>query len=140
MKTSKMHGVLLKGQSGTSREGESQAKAVHEPIIDFAHLELFTEGDLDQEKMLTDIFLVVGEIALEAMKAHISGESSSDAWNAAAHKLRGSSAQIGANGLSVLCLEAERGSRFSQKEKEALFIDIEASFMQIKSFFESRQI
>ncbi len=110
-----------------------------EEVINLEHLELFTDGDLDQEKMLSEVFLSVGSHSLQIMEAHLRGENKNEAWNAAAHKLKGSSAQIGADALSGLCLRAEQESEFSQMEKKKLYLVVEQEFMKVKMFFESRQ-
>jgi signal transduction histidine kinase/CheY-like chemotaxis protein len=142
----KLHEVLLRWLSGKSNGNESSEDAAkpvtgadEDILIDMEHLELFTEGDLDQEKILTDVFFAVGQKALEAMKAHVDGQNPDDAWNAAAHKLKGSSAQIGANSLSALCLKAEHESLLSKDQKREMLSEIESSFMKLKRFFEKRQ-
>jgi signal transduction histidine kinase/CheY-like chemotaxis protein/HPt (histidine-containing phosphotransfer) domain-containing protein len=142
----KLHEVIIrwiKGETPDAAETGAAEEAIKSPgaeeIIDLSHLELFTEGDLDQEKMLADLFVTVGEGSLKILKAHISGENTNDSWSAGAHKLKGSSAQIGANHLSALCLKAEHESQLPFEEKRALLAEIENSFEKVKEFFKARQ-
>jgi PAS domain S-box-containing protein len=136
---------LLKDENDAAiAAGSAQQQATNsdgaETIINIEHLELFTEGDLNQEKMLADVFLKVGLSSLDIMQAHIKGEKTDADWNNAAHKIKGSSAQIGADSLSALCLNAEKGAPgLSLEEKRTILAEIEASFGKVKDFFESRQ-
>ena len=108
-------------------------------IIDLRHLELFTEGDLDQEKMLSDIFLKVGAESIEVLRAHQDLVDGSESWRHAAHKLKGSSAQIGAHSLCAQCLKAEQECLSSPIAKKNMLADIEKGFALVKGFFQQRQ-
>jgi CheY-like chemotaxis protein len=142
----KLHEVLyrwlLKEEDNKAvprEEKNNSDNASRAQIINIAHLELFTDGDLDQEKILSDAFVSVGEGSLKVMKDHLAKMSSNDDWNMAAHKLKGSSAQIGADNLSAWCLKAENVSGSILAEKESLLANIEEEFMRVKTFFEDRQ-
>ncbi|QQG35385.1 MAG: response regulator [Micavibrio aeruginosavorus] len=142
----KLHDVLYRwlleeGQDTVSGEKAEQIlKGEEETIVNLSHLELFTEGDLGQEKILAEVFLKVGMGSLDVMQAHINGEKSEADWSGAAHKLKGSSAQIGADSLSALCLQAEKKTAsLSLEEKKCILSEIENSFGKVEEFFESRQ-
>jgi CheY-like chemotaxis protein len=107
--------------------------------VDITHLELFTEGDMEQEKMLANIFLTVGEATLAVLRQHIGGEKSEVDWKMATHKLKGSSAQIGAQVLAAACLKAESGYSSPQEEKMLLLANIEVGFENVRAFFMDRQ-
>jgi CheY-like chemotaxis protein/HPt (histidine-containing phosphotransfer) domain-containing protein len=109
-------------------------------IIDLEHLSLFTEGDLEQEKILADVFLTIGDDTLAILQAHLKGANTNDDWRHAAHKLKGSSAQVGANPLSVVCLEAEKMHESAVAEKEKSLLRVKAEFSSVRKFFESRQV
>lgn len=90
--------------------------------------------------MLADVFQESGEEALDMLRAHISRSTPDNDWKTAAHKLKGSSAQIGANSLSDACRKAQEGfSRLSKNEKQALLAEIERCFQEVCGFFEKRQ-
>jgi CheY-like chemotaxis protein/HPt (histidine-containing phosphotransfer) domain-containing protein len=135
---------LLKQEDKTTdilQSVSSQNSSATETIVNLEHLELFTEGDLDQEKIISDAFLSAGQSSLEVMRFHLDGQKTEEDWNRAAHKLKGSSAQIGADSLSVLCLNAEKeSSNLPLEEKKTLLAEIEIEFRRVKAFFESRQV
>jgi CheY-like chemotaxis protein len=129
---------LLKNENDAQKKLSGSTPAA-EMVINLSHLELFTDADLDQEKLLADAFLSAGVTALKVMQDHILGKATEADWNVAAHKLKGSSAQIGADGFSAICLKAQHGSHLSLEEKQALLKEIDISFRKVKAFFESRQ-
>ena len=123
------------------REKESALAASPQgEIINLPHLELFTEGDLDQEKMLADVFLKGGAESIEVLKAHQGVTDENDSWMHAAHRLKGSSAQIGAHSLFKLCLKAEQEFDATPDEKKNMLADIEKMFAVVKDFFQHRQL
>lgn len=107
--------------------------------VDLDHLALFTDGDPKQEQIYSGIFLSVGEEILGVMRGHIQGEKSTEEWKQVVHKLKGSSAQIGANNLLAICKEAESKDAASLADKQELLTRIEGDFATVKRFFEDRQ-
>jgi len=103
-------------------------------IIDLSCLELFTEGDLDEEKKLADLFLGVGKESIGLLKQHINSKNND--WKNSAHRLKGSAAQIGAHRLSALCLKAEQSPL---EERDLILVEIETGFTAISDFFQRRQ-
>lgn len=141
----KLHDVLSRwllktGAAESKEEGIVPESQIKQDIIDLPHLEIFTEGDLDQEKMLADIFLKVGTQSLDMLKSSSESKTKNDDWKNAAHRLRGSAAQIGAHGLSALCHTAEQGYQSLPQEKKLVLGDIESAFAAVKDFFQKRQI
>jgi signal transduction histidine kinase/NO-binding membrane sensor protein with MHYT domain/CheY-like chemotaxis protein len=110
-----------------------------EQLVDISHLELFTDGDLSQEKVLADVFIKVGKESLESMQLNLEGKNTDHDWKLAAHKLKGSSAQIGVSALSALCLKAELTSQGHIDDRRSLLAEIQKIFMEVKHFFEERQ-
>jgi signal transduction histidine kinase/CheY-like chemotaxis protein len=108
-------------------------------LIDIGHLELFTEGDLGMEKMMAEAFLVSGRETLDSLSDILHRQGTDDEWRKASHKLKGSSAQIGAAGLARLCLTAESGCAAALVQKRAMLLDIEKGFRDVERFFASRQ-
>jgi CheY-like chemotaxis protein/HPt (histidine-containing phosphotransfer) domain-containing protein len=115
-----------------------EARPERAPAVDIAHVELFTEGDLDEEKTMADIFLKVAEECVAGLEMQ-AGSADAQEWNAALHKLKGSAAQIGANMLSSLCLDAERAGAVSAEGKKELVAQIGAELAEVRGFFERRQ-
>jgi signal transduction histidine kinase/DNA-binding response OmpR family regulator len=135
-----IHWLLKNKDNGSEIAAATEISgSTKEALIDLAHLELFTEGNLDDEKMLADVFIKVGDGALKTMLSHVNGEVSAGEWSAASHKLKGSSAQIGAGVLSALSLKAEHGQDLPLDEKKSLLSEIESSFNKIRLYFEERQ-
>jgi signal transduction histidine kinase/DNA-binding response OmpR family regulator len=127
-------------KGGETKESEQSIKRTGEEVVDLTNMNLFTEGDLDQEKIMTDAFFESGEESLAVLKAHVDGKNNDNSWKSAAHRLKGSTAQIGANALSSFCIQAEQRCQSSSDEKETIFAHIEAGFAAVKDFFEKRQM
>ena len=120
---------------------DAPAKEDHQTAlapVDLSLLELFTDGDSEQERLLAETYLKVGHTCLETMRRHIGQESSVEEWKMAAHKLKGSSAQIGSQALSELCLKAEHDSQADLQTKASYISDIENEFERVKAFFNKR--
>jgi PAS domain S-box-containing protein len=142
----KLHDVLsrwLIGDKNGDNDSRAETAAVattdEEAPVDLSHLELFTEGDLDQEKLLGDLFFKVGEHSLSILRKHISGNNTTNDRKAAAHKFKGSAAQIGANVLSALCLKEEKEDQLSNDDRRLLLCGIAEEFDNVKAFFAQRQ-
>lgn len=69
--------------------------------VNLVQLLFLTDGDLAQEKIFTDLLFQANETVLEILRKHVLGENTDEAWKAAAHKLEGLSAQIGASKLDI---------------------------------------
>lgn len=135
VKTSGGHDAPLHDNDDSPRESGTAA-----PPVDLGMLELFTEGDQEQEIILADAYLSAGSQTLESLKQHVSGHDASDQeWKQAAHKLKGSSAQIGASRMSNLCLLAEKGFQGPVADKSAMLSQIESEFYKIDAFFLERR-
>jgi PAS domain S-box-containing protein len=126
---------LVKGEKTDSKTNDEV-----NAIVDLSHLELFTEGDMEQEALIADAFISAGENALQSLQDYIQNRNDSDQWKMMTHKLKGSSAQIGANQLQKICLEAEQKQNASWEEKEELLKAITDGFSEVRSFFQARQI
>src|SRR5690606_10605409 len=85
----------------------SPAPKAADEVVDLSHLELFTDGDPEQEALIVTAFLSSAETSIGILKAVLDGKLSNEEWRQIAHKIKGSSAQIGANGLADLCRRAE---------------------------------
>lgn len=120
-----------------SIEGEVDNGAL--AFIDITQLEQFTEGNLQEEKILTDAFFEVGENAVNMLVKHIRDKSQHEDWIEASHKLKGSSAQVGALKLSDLCRQAESLANYDWGGKASMLNTLRRHYLKVKSFFDSRQ-
>lgn len=105
--------------------------------IDLEHLRTFTEGDREEEAMFFDLFLSQADESLAILEAHQSDESDRDPWVKASHKMKGSSANIGAKQLSEICKRAENAGQADAQQKQVLLDEIKAELEDIKAFIEA---
>jgi len=103
-----------------------------EPPVDMDHLNLFTDGDKNEEKELLDLFFDQADLSVQQLKEAIEDEDN-EAWKKAAHRLKGAAANLGANALSDACAEAEANCNSSSKNQ--LFEDIATKLAAVKNFF-----
>lgn len=85
----------------------SEAAGADEPMLDFAHLRGFTEGDPQLESELFALFLSSAGLYLKRMADAVRTGAS---WQQAAHALKGASANLGARRLAALALHAEHSN------------------------------
>ncbi|MAS87526.1 MAG: hypothetical protein CMH30_06080 [Micavibrio sp.] len=108
-------------------------------LMDWSHLDQFTEGDCQDEKMLIETFLFYAQESLSDMMQAISDKDWCK-WEAAAHKLGGSAANIGAQKLSALCKEAELLRDRKEVIYQKYFSEIIALYEETKKSFLSKRI
>ena len=107
--------------------------------VNMALLSLFTEGVPAQEKIMSDIFISSGENSLRLLAQFALTDEAAEQWEEEAHKLKGSSAQIGAEHLAQLCRMAEAGGQGAPEEKKNILGKIKTEFSKVKEFFTQRQ-
>ncbi|PCI00371.1 MAG: hypothetical protein COB76_03715 [Alphaproteobacteria bacterium] len=101
--------------------------------IDMDHFEIFTDGDPETEKELLELFFDQADLSLDALKDAI---SDSDTWKKAAHRLKGSAANLGAEPLAKSCAMAESAHDKKADDKEIMLADIQTKLKELKSYFE----
>lgn len=74
------------------------------PVVDLPHLRGFTDGDLELERELAELYLSTADVYLDQLAA---AQGDHDAWRRAAHALKGASANLGARRVADHALEAE---------------------------------
>jgi HPt (histidine-containing phosphotransfer) domain-containing protein len=87
--------------------------------MDPVNLKRMREASMDDEEFmreLIDIYLEDMPTQLEALRAAVEKRDATSAA-ATAHRLRGSSGNVGADALSSLCREIERSSRDNQLDQ-----------------------
>lgn len=105
--------------------------------IDMTHLRTFTDGDVDAERELFDIFLSQGEIGIENL-GYARRTLDNESWRQSAHKFKGAAANLGAKHLSDLCLIAENGFNMDETVKAEWMEKITNEFSHVRNFIEEQ--
>lgn len=96
-------------------------------VMDWAHFEMFTDGDPVQERELITMFSVYAEEVLGLIRGAYD-ENDTNAWQSMCHKMKGSAANLGAQALSNACLVAEQDAAAPKDRKQMMLRDIEANY------------
>lgn len=105
----------------------------NEPPVDRSQLEVFTDGDPEEERELVVIFLQQAEEMIALLAKSIEGETC-DIWKSAAHRLKGAAGNLGANRLYKLCQQAEANPQQPSVAKQALVQNIRDESIAIRHF------
>lgn len=112
---------------------EEPSIAIESTVLDYAHLQSFTDGDMEEERILFEIFFDrANETMLELTSCHDAGESTHEQWRKAAHLLKGASANLGAMPLSDKCKAAELNPAGTLSEKQVMLQEIEIELAALK--------
>lgn len=125
--------------SGLAKQAEEVATEEHHQSsyspVDTEHLAMFTDGDRAQEIELFGLFFDTAYMCVRQLEEHVAtGEN--DAWKAIAHRLKGASANLGANYLAETARVAEEHSTAAAEPKTAMLRDITAQFDAVIGFAE----
>ena len=100
------------------------------PAVDLPHLSGFTDGDLELERELAELYLSTADVYLDQLAASLDDP---EAWRKAAHALKGASANLGAR------IVAERALAAEQQGPAASRLDLLRSAVdEVRTFFERR--
>lgn len=116
----------------TSLPPKPQNEAPTAPI-DLEQLRLFTDGDLQEEFALAQLFLEQATEIMDVLKSNVAAEQST-AWKASAHRFKGSAGNMGATLLHMLCKHAENNYQDSEKDKSSLLTSMEQEISRIRLF------
>jgi len=100
-------------------------------IIDWERLQLFTDGNPDEEKALIEVFIASAGEAIATIKQHIETQDNEE-WEITTHRLKGSAANMGAKNLSDICDEAEKAYMENAQTKRILFNSILTSYNKVR--------
>lgn len=106
------------------------------PPIDMEHLSMFTDGDPEEEKELFDLFLEQAELSVSDLASTLS--ATPEEWRQAAHRFKGSAANLGASVLASLCKKAEEECESTVIDKESPLNSISGELDHIRQFIERR--
>lgn len=85
----------------------TDARAADHPIVDFARLDAFTDGDRALEAEFAALYVETAQLYLARLRR--AGDDAAT-WQRAAHALKGASANIGAVVVARLAAEQEQKS------------------------------
>ncbi|MBK6897464.1 MAG: response regulator [Alphaproteobacteria bacterium] len=110
---------------------EPVTQSIHgvENIFDWDRLRIFAETPEEEEELI-GIFVNYAQESLDILKASVA-EQEYEQWKKAAHKLKGSAANLGAQKLSELCFEAEKAFEAVCEEKGELYRQIKGSYSEL---------
>ena len=98
--------------------------------IDIDHLTTFTDGDGQLERELFALYLSTAGVYLDRMRK---ASPADRAWSAAAHALKGASANLGAHNVAALAGKAE----IAPLQSELLEV-LDAAINDVRNFVERR--
>jgi len=101
--------------------------------VDLAELRDLFGDDPEDEKMLFDVFFQSTEESLSNLENAIN-DNEEDDWRKAAHKLKGSAANMRANELAAMCADAEKKHNADTDQKTNHLNAIKQEIELIKSF------
>ena len=107
-------------------------------IMDWERLRMFTDGDPEEERALIEMFVCYAEESLGILKDYHKIEN--EEWRKAAHKLKGSAANLGAQALSDVCMLAEVNFHADQTEKQDILSNILSTYAQVLELFKHEKI
>ena len=105
----------------------------HRVPVDLSHLRSLFDNDPATEQKLFNVFLRQASELLHMLEVSC-GENQMNEWRQAAHKLKGSSANLGAHALSDLCNKAEHSYAAPKSEKQKSIDDIQKELASVKAF------
>ena len=103
--------------------------------VDMVHLNSFIGDDADERSLVMDLFLRGAEDSIAVMQAQLD-KGDAQQWRSAAHKLKGSAANFGANHLRATCLQAEKEYEASHSEKQQMLHLVEQAYEDVRRYLE----
>lgn len=101
-----------------------------EPVMDWDHFAMFTDGDTEQERELIEMFSTYSEETMGFIRMSFDNNDE-NMWKSMCHKLKGSAANLGARDLSSVCLIAEREYQAPRVDKEIMLLQIEDKYKSV---------
>jgi signal transduction histidine kinase/CheY-like chemotaxis protein len=137
----KLKSILRTWAPGTikvqSNPGISK-KSNDRQIMDWDRLDLFTDGNPEEEKVLIDMFIIYAEESISALKELYPDTNRNEEWKKAAHKFKGSAANLGAAILSEACFEAEQRYNEDAPNKKMILDKIFLAYNDVCQSLRSR--
>jgi PAS domain S-box-containing protein len=136
IKTQKLLEVLSKyvDISGSELEESGQSIKSDKPV-DIEHLNIFTGGDKKEERELTALFFEQAKYSVITLQDTLSKDDG-EGWKMAAHKLKGASANFGANMLSQYAFDAEQAQYEDKNFKRRMYNLINDEIAKVAKFMD----
>jgi CheY-like chemotaxis protein len=113
-----------------------QSPTIEAPPVNLSQLRAFTDGDRKEEEALFTLFHEQATLSLNEMKS-ASINNDPETWRSWAHRLKGASANLGAEKLSQLAKRAEQGNRAESTDKEALLNQLWTELSNVEQYLAS---
>ncbi|MCB1782510.1 MAG: response regulator [Alphaproteobacteria bacterium] len=107
-------------------------------VMDWERLEMFTDGNSNEEKALIGLFTTYAVESLDTMRSECKDGPNAE-WKKAAHKIKGSAANLGAQVLSSVCYEAELAFDAPAVEKSAILHRVQDAYDEICETLRERE-
>jgi signal transduction histidine kinase/DNA-binding response OmpR family regulator len=140
----KLKAVLENWVPGIGKNVENSSKETNEKTfanaqitLDWDRLRMFTDGNKDEERDLITMFISYAEESINTLLEH-SGPDGNDTWKKAAHKLKGSAANLGAYALSEICFEAEQAHEADGTHKDGILKCLLAAYADVRGTLETQ--
>jgi len=104
--------------------------------INREQLEIFSEGDREEEEELLQLFLEQSAERLLELRQALAVAEGNEAWRKAAHQFKGSAANLGAEALAEYCRHAEAQHRGTREQKQQHLMAIDAAVEAIRQYRE----
>lgn len=127
------------GMEPSEEDGMAQEVAQNDPVapVNLERLRMFTDGNREEEVFLFGIFMNQARESVEQMQQSLMDiASGAETWRKAAHKLKGSSANLGADRLAGLCKIAEAFGQAPSSERAAHLSDIRGELARVSEFMQ----
>jgi len=105
--------------------------------INLEHLQSFTDGNPDEERVLLSIFMEQAHLSLSEAEKNLT-EQQPDAWQKTMHRLKGAAGNLGAQQLHKLCKEAEASHQAENSIKQDLLQQIKQAVSEVERFTQQR--
>ena len=137
-------GEWIPGEAGEEEEENpylpvEESSPVQALVMDWERLNLFTDGDREEERALIEMFIMYAKESLQVLM-HNCTDGENEDWKKAAHKLKGSAANLGAQILSDSCYMAEKSSDVPSAEKSRLLEQILADYNEVVQALEKSKV
>lgn len=116
-------------------ENKSNIKEIlmDNPPVDMEHLSMFFGDDPEEQAEIIELFREQSELSLEQLAQSLAANDT-DMWKNAAHKLKGSAANFGANAFSIICNDAEHGYQRTGEEKSVLLTAMHTHYQHVMEY------
>ena len=101
--------------------------------VDLTNLREMTDGDKDLETALFQEYFSSSEKLLDELNQAIASDNVEE-WRRAAHALKGTSYNLGAQKLGDYCKAAQEGNLAPKSEKETLYETIASEYELVKYY------